>query len=172
MRYLELPYIEQASPWQTLLDTYRAEIEIEALTFSTRYPIISDASRGLSIAGTKKLMSTVLKDAGFSLRRDIPQGSAVFTRGLSARDVSIFCSLGDPLQMKRGLWSLGIGFCSSDDSFDEIKHDSILVVEGFAFWLPGGDWYLRHEGSPARIVLGIVVCAALLELLAREFDSA
>jgi hypothetical protein len=170
MRYLELPFVEKGRHWLNLLDAYRAQVDAEA-AISTRYSSLWKLSRDHSPARTRKIMAAVLKDVGFSPKQDRPDGGTAFSRPLCTPDVSIFCSLGDARQMKHGIWSLGIGFCSSNDDLNKLTYDSVLVLEGLSFWLPGGEWYLRHEGSPSRIVLGITVCATLADLLSQAFDS-
>jgi hypothetical protein len=171
MRYLDLPFVANGARWQDVLDANRAELDAEAVALSTRYSNLWELSRDVTASGTRKVMAVVLGDVGFSIRRDVPRGTIIFSRKLALPDVLAFCSLGDPLQMKRGLWSLAMGFCSPNDSFETLRYDSVLLLEGLAFWLPGGEGYLRHDGSPSRIVLGITVCAALLDLLSRQFDS-
>jgi hypothetical protein len=170
MRYLELPLVDGGRRWLELVSEYRAQAVSEALALPERYRDEWGAKAPTSASSATRLMRVILETIGFSLEGRNPGGSVIFVRALGTDELKMYCSLSDPLQMKRGSWSLGIGFCHPDDSLDRLSYDAILIAAGFTFWLPGGDWYLRHEGSPSRAVLGIVVCAALLELLCNEFD--
>jgi len=170
MRYLQLPLLDRGQRWLELASEYRAQVVSEALALPARYLDEWGAATSMSRSFATKLMEAVLGNCGFALRRRNTRGPVIFVHALATDELQMYCSLSDPLHMERGSWSLAIGFCHPKDSLDRLSYDSILIADGFTFWLPGGDWYLRHEGSPSRAVLGIVVCAGLSELLCHEFD--
>lgn len=140
-----------------------------ARLFSVR-PEIWEDDRSVTTATVRELMSHLFDEYKFA---EIPSSKIpiVFRRNLMGNELFAFCCVLDIDEVRNGYWPLSIGFGITESLPKKWVPQSLLIWDSLASFLPGANIYLQHDKSPQRMVIGIAACAALLGLMANQFDS-
>lgn len=136
--------------------------------FSTR-PEIWENDRPVTTTTIRKLMFHLFDGYQFA---EIPSIKIpiVFRRNLIGNELFAFCCVLDVDEVRNGYWPVSIGFGTTGPLPKKWVPSSLLIWDSLASFLPGANRYLQHDKSPRGMVIGIAACAALLGLMANQFD--